>query len=202
MKTQQTANCVKCDAELLPPDSRGGRPSRFCSEGCKVSVEAEMRRLNVVLRRLEDARAKEPLRWGNSGDADRVQAAVARYDEAITPLQKRFDRLAGVPSARHARRCSNVRSMCVTVRSIAVFVAGGLCPSPEFWTVWEPCSRPAHYSAVGQDRRRQPGISEEIGRDDREHRVSCDFPAPLVCAARKILPICVAAQSLWKVTDA
>ena len=56
-----------------------------------------MRRLNVVLRRLEDARANQPLRgWGYS-DTEKVQAAVARYDEAIAPLQKRFDHLAGVP---------------------------------------------------------------------------------------------------------
>jgi hypothetical protein len=96
MKSRHPTNCVKCDAELQPPDSRGGRPSRFCSEGCKVSAEAEMRRLNVVLRRLEDARANEPVRWGYS-DTERVQAAVARYDEAIAPLQKRFDHLAGVP---------------------------------------------------------------------------------------------------------
>jgi hypothetical protein len=97
VKNRQPTNCVKCDAELRPSGPRGGRPSRFCSEGCKVSAEAEMRRLNVVLRRLEDARANEPLRWGYSGDADKVQGAVARYDDAIAPLQKRFDRLAGVP---------------------------------------------------------------------------------------------------------
>ena len=28
--------------------------------------------------------------------------------------------------------------------------------------------------------------SEEIGRDDRDHRVSCQFPPPYLCCARKI----------------
>jgi hypothetical protein len=99
MKNRRPTNCVKCDTELQAPSARGGRPSRFCSEGCKVSAEAEMRRLNVVLRRLEDARANEPLRgWGYS-DPTKVQAAVAKFDEAIAPLQKRFDYLAGVPNA-------------------------------------------------------------------------------------------------------
>jgi hypothetical protein len=97
MKSYHPANCVKCDAELRPPGSRGGRPSRFCSEGCKVSAEAEMRRLNVVLRRLEDDRANVPLRgWGYS-DPAKLQARIAEFDDAIAPLQKRFDKLAGVP---------------------------------------------------------------------------------------------------------
>jgi hypothetical protein len=97
MKNHRPTNCVKCDAELQAPGSRGGRPSRFCSEGCKISAESEMRRLNVVLRRLEDHRANVPLRgWGFS-DPEKVRAAVAEYDEAIAPLQKRCDRLAGVP---------------------------------------------------------------------------------------------------------
>jgi len=56
-----------------------------------------MRRLNVILRRLEDARANVPLRgWGYS-DSEEIQAAVAKYDGQIAPLQKRFDHLAGVP---------------------------------------------------------------------------------------------------------
>ena len=56
-----------------------------------------MRRLNVVLRRLEDDRANVPLRgWGHS-DPEHVEAEVAKITEAITPLQARFDHLAGVP---------------------------------------------------------------------------------------------------------
>ena len=96
MKNRRPTNCVKCGVELQAPGARGGRPSRFCSEGCKFSAEAEMRRLNVVLRRLEDKRANEPL-GGWARDPEKVQAAVAKFDEAIAPLQKRFDHLAGVP---------------------------------------------------------------------------------------------------------
>jgi hypothetical protein len=104
MKNRRPTNCVKCDAELQAPGSRGGRPSRFCSEGCKVSAEAEMRRLNVVLRRLEDDRANVPLRgWGYSEPA-KLQARIAEFDAAIAPLQKRFDRLAGCPQERETNR--------------------------------------------------------------------------------------------------
>jgi len=56
-----------------------------------------MRRLNVVLRRLEDARANVPLRGWSYSDSEKIQAALAKYDGQIAPLQKRFDHLAGVP---------------------------------------------------------------------------------------------------------
>jgi hypothetical protein len=46
--------CVECGTEMEGPGSRGGRPSRFCSEGCKTSAGAEMRRLNVLLRKFEE----------------------------------------------------------------------------------------------------------------------------------------------------
>jgi hypothetical protein len=90
------SECPKCGSDLAS-SPKGGRPSRFWCEGCKLSAEAEMRRLNVVLRRLEDDRANEPLRGWGCADAAKVQAAVAKFDEAIAPLQKRFDHLAGVP---------------------------------------------------------------------------------------------------------
>jgi hypothetical protein len=90
------SECPKCGSELAR-SPKGGRPSRFCSVGCKLSVEAEMRRLNVVLRRLEDDRANVPLTWHYSSDPMKVQAAVAKLDEAIAPLQKRLDHLCGVP---------------------------------------------------------------------------------------------------------
>jgi hypothetical protein len=100
MKNHRPTNCVRCDAELQPPGSRGGRPSRFCSEGCKVSVEAEMRRLHVILRRLENDRANAPLQSryiDPEKEQARVRARVAEFDKAIAPLQRRFDHLSGVP---------------------------------------------------------------------------------------------------------
>jgi hypothetical protein len=56
-----------------------------------------MRRLNVILRRLEDDRANAGLRGWNSHDPEKVAASVAKITEAILPLQRRFDHLAGVP---------------------------------------------------------------------------------------------------------
>jgi hypothetical protein len=90
--------CVKCGSTLAR-SPKGGRPTRFCCDGCRVSAEAEMRRLNVVLRRLEDQRANKPLQWW--GAAEKLPAAVAAIDEAIAPLQKRYDHLAGVPQVNN-----------------------------------------------------------------------------------------------------
>jgi hypothetical protein len=91
MKDRPT-ECVKCSTVLQGPGSRGGRPSRFCSEGCKVGAEAEIRRLNVVLRKFEEDRAREPLQWREGADPARVARELARRDEAIADLQARFDR--------------------------------------------------------------------------------------------------------------
>jgi len=99
MKNHRPTNCVKCDAELQAPGSRGGRPSRFCSEGCKVSAEAEMRRLNVLLRKLEAERARRRLSSPYL-DPARNAEVIARYDEEIAVHQARFDHLAGVPEGR------------------------------------------------------------------------------------------------------
>lgn len=83
--------CVKCGAEL----ERGGRgrPSRFCSEGCKASVEAEMRRLTVNLRTLEQRRSTHVAHL----------MPTDGFDAAIDELQNRFDHLAGVPQRETIR---------------------------------------------------------------------------------------------------
>jgi hypothetical protein len=80
-------DCVKCGTSLEGPGERGGRPSRFCSEGCKTSTEAEMRRLTVVLRKFEVERGHCLIHGGTPERTDRV----------IAELQARFDHLAGVP---------------------------------------------------------------------------------------------------------
>jgi hypothetical protein len=77
--------CVKCGTELDPPGPEGGRPSRFCSEGCKISTEAEMRRINVLLRKLEEGLA-----------VDRINGFTSERSEVIADLQARYDQLAGV----------------------------------------------------------------------------------------------------------
>lgn len=78
--------CPKCGTELVR-NPKGGRPTRWCSEGCRRSGESEMARLESLLRvfhrgslRRQDQRATRPLR-----------------DDAIADMQRRFDHLAGVP---------------------------------------------------------------------------------------------------------
>jgi hypothetical protein len=83
-------NCVKCGGDLQSPSPRGGRPSRFCCDGCKVSAEAEMRRLNTNLRAFEEGRSVQLL------NQDEVSP---RRQKVIAEMQARFDHLAGVPKA-------------------------------------------------------------------------------------------------------
>jgi hypothetical protein len=80
--------CVKFGTPQQALGGRGGRPSRFCSDGCNVSAEAEMRRLNVLLRKFEEGRGAELL------NADQVSP---RREKVIAEMQARFDHLAGVP---------------------------------------------------------------------------------------------------------
>lgn len=81
--------CVKCNRPITRSE-RGGRPSRFCSTGCKTSSEAEMRRINANLRALELKRAA--MVFGPDAEATR-----RTFDPSIAELQARYDHLAGVP---------------------------------------------------------------------------------------------------------
>lgn len=83
----RVTDCVKCGSHLEGPGGRGGRLSRFCSQGCKTSAEAEMRRLNVLLRKFEEGRVVELL---NS------DTASSRREMVIAEMQTRYDHLAGV----------------------------------------------------------------------------------------------------------
>lgn len=86
----KVTHCVKCGSELHREGP--GRPSRFCSEGCKSSAVAEMRRLNANLKALELRRAG--LVYG-------PQAEKARQglDAPIAEMQARYDHLAGVKAS-------------------------------------------------------------------------------------------------------
>jgi hypothetical protein len=95
--------CPKCGGELSGPGPRGGRPARFCCEGCKVSAEAEMRRLNVLLRKFDERRGVELVNAAgrvSRGREKYLAELAARYDRVIGELQARFDHLAGVPARR------------------------------------------------------------------------------------------------------
>jgi hypothetical protein len=79
-------HCVKCGTALEGPDpeARGGRPSRFCSQGCKVSAEAEMRRVNVLLRKFEEGRAVDMLN-GRVFRAARRSSPSCRHGSTTWP---------------------------------------------------------------------------------------------------------------------
>lgn len=83
MKHPQT--CSKCGRGLEPPR---GRPSRWCSEGCRRSGELEISRLQAVLRTFELGRASDRM---NGMD-------VTTRDRAMAEVSSRLDRLCGVES--------------------------------------------------------------------------------------------------------
>jgi hypothetical protein len=75
----------KCRSLL---DKGPGRPTRWCSEGCKRSGEDELSRLSSPLKALESERVDIRQRGG----------MPERTTEIIDDLQHRFDHLAGVPN--------------------------------------------------------------------------------------------------------
>ena len=81
------SECPKCGTELAS-SPRGGRPTRWCSEGCKRSGEAEMSRLQSLLKGFEEGRGVELL------NRDEVSP---RRVKVIADMQARYDHLAGVP---------------------------------------------------------------------------------------------------------
>lgn len=78
--------CPKCGTALVKGP---GRPTRWCSEGCKRSGEAEMSRLDSLLRDFTNGRYVDHLNGRQTG----------QRDAAIAEMQSRFDHLAGVRNA-------------------------------------------------------------------------------------------------------
>lgn len=84
------SKCPKCDRPLEPPDAQGGRPRRWCSAGCQRSGEAEMRRINHVLRHLGRKKSWNQLHGQGTEQVDAVMAG----------WQRAYDILAGVPECK------------------------------------------------------------------------------------------------------
>jgi hypothetical protein len=78
--------CPKCGG-LLVRNPKGGRPTRWCCEGCKRSGESEKARLESLLRLFTEGKYVDKI----NGRHDRLR------DEALADMQQRFDHLAGVP---------------------------------------------------------------------------------------------------------
>jgi hypothetical protein len=88
------SECPKCGAELAK-SPRGGRPTRWCSDGCKRSGEAELARLQSKLRDWEDGLRECRL---NGYDTNAYhKESFERRVAIIAEMQARFDHLAGVP---------------------------------------------------------------------------------------------------------
>jgi hypothetical protein len=87
---EMTELCPYCGREIPPPGVRGGRPRRWCSAGCQRAGEAQMCRINLVLKRLELDKA-----WQQRHS--RHTATIELIDAQIAEQQARYDRLAGVP---------------------------------------------------------------------------------------------------------
>jgi hypothetical protein len=87
MTTKYTpSTCPKCGTELAK-SPRGGRPTRWCCAGCKTSGEAEMSRLQSLLRKFEEGRYVHLLNYDD---------VPPRRQKVIADMQARYDRLAGV----------------------------------------------------------------------------------------------------------
>jgi hypothetical protein len=86
MPKYQPTECPKCSAELPKRAPRGGRPSRWRSEGCRRSGEAEMAPIQGLLKKLE-------AELYNGGPPMRLERVAATIEDR----QRRYDHLAGVP---------------------------------------------------------------------------------------------------------
>jgi hypothetical protein len=87
----RVTDCVYCGHALGGPGDKGGRPSRFCGEGCKIASEAEMRRLTFLLRKFEEGAYVDRLRPCGAVRPER--------QKVLDDMLDRFDHLAGVPAS-------------------------------------------------------------------------------------------------------
>jgi hypothetical protein len=88
------SECPKCGTSIAR-SSGGGRPSRWCSEGCKRSGEAEMSRLQWALRSWEEGDRES--RFNNHHISEMYKDGHERRMAIISEMQARYDHLAGVP---------------------------------------------------------------------------------------------------------
>jgi hypothetical protein len=84
------SRCPKCGTEP-EPKPKGGRPTRWCSDGCRTAGEAEMARLQRLLVKFEEGHYVHLLNYDD---------ASARRLKVLAELQARYDHLAGVPERK------------------------------------------------------------------------------------------------------
>jgi hypothetical protein len=89
------ASCPKCGTSLKPPGHSGGRPKRWCSEGCRRSGESEMRILHCEMKNLQRRRSDYLLRSQYLDPSKQVE----KVDALIADLRAKYDQLAGCGGA-------------------------------------------------------------------------------------------------------
>ena len=67
------SECPTCGSELVR-SPRGGRPTRWCSEGCKRSCESEVSRLESLLRTYTEGKCHVQLNGRHDKLRDQVIA--------------------------------------------------------------------------------------------------------------------------------
>lgn len=79
--------CVKCGGQIADAATTG-RPKKYCSTACRRSAEHEIRRVNVLLGKLEERLSRERLGF-NCATPD----SIARLEHEIAHQEARLRRL-------------------------------------------------------------------------------------------------------------
>ena len=82
--------CPKCGSALPRREPGPGRPSRYCSVGCRRSAEFEIRRIDRAIEKVEDR-----LRLIRTSDMPEVgrREGLAKYEAELAQLEARFREL-------------------------------------------------------------------------------------------------------------
>jgi hypothetical protein len=90
MKKYHPESCPKCGTAILRSPN-GGRPTRWCCDGCKISGEAEMGRLSALMKKHLEGLYYDKL--------NRFPGTASR-EALLAEMQARYDHLAGVPPSQ------------------------------------------------------------------------------------------------------
>lgn len=79
--------CVKCGGPIADA-ATSGRPKKYCSPACRRSAEHEIRRVNVLLGKLEERASNARLGYGCSTAASiaNLEGEIARNEVRMRAL--------------------------------------------------------------------------------------------------------------------
>lgn len=83
----EAAACVKCGSPITEAPTTG-RPKKYCSPACRRSAEHEIRRVNVLLGKLEERASNARLGFGCStpGSIANLEGEIARHEARLRAL--------------------------------------------------------------------------------------------------------------------